>query len=83
MAIDTTNNAADRPVEVRASSKQREEDGSGVRSQSQLSDIPAVDIAALVDSLNDGIYMCDPDRRIIYWSNSAQRSTMRTEKCST
>lgn len=29
----------------------------------------------IVDSLNDGLYVCDTDRRIIYWSKSAERIT--------
>lgn len=29
----------------------------------------------LLDSLNDGLYVCDTDRRIIYWSKSAERIT--------
>ena len=37
--------------------------------------IPAIDIAAVIDSLNDGIYVCDRDRTILYWSESAERIT--------
>jgi PAS domain S-box-containing protein len=33
------------------------------------------DIKAIVDSLSDGIYVCDLDRRITYWSKSAERIT--------
>lgn len=29
----------------------------------------------ILDSLNDGLYVCDRDRRIIYWSKSAHRIT--------
>jgi phosphoserine phosphatase RsbU/P len=29
----------------------------------------------ILDSLNDGLYVCDTDRRIVYWSKSAQRLT--------
>lgn len=29
----------------------------------------------ILDSLNDGIYVTDPDRRIVYWSKSAERIT--------
>ena len=29
----------------------------------------------ILDSLNDGLYVCDTDRRIIYWSKSAERIT--------
>jgi len=33
------------------------------------------DINAIVESLSDGIYVCDLDRRITYWSKSAERIT--------
>jgi PAS domain S-box-containing protein len=33
------------------------------------------DINAIVESLRDGIYVCDLDRRITYWSKSAERIT--------
>jgi PAS domain S-box-containing protein len=33
------------------------------------------DIGAIVNSLSDGIYVCDMDRRITYWSKSAERIT--------
>lgn len=29
----------------------------------------------ILDSLHDGLYVCDTDRRIIYWSKSAERIT--------
>ena len=29
----------------------------------------------ILDSLSDGVYVCDRDRRIVYWSTSAQRIT--------
>ncbi len=29
----------------------------------------------ILDSLNDGLYVCDTKRRIVYWSKSAQRIT--------
>ncbi len=29
----------------------------------------------ILDSLNDGLYVCDTDRRILYWSKSAERIT--------
>lgn len=29
----------------------------------------------ILDSLNDGLYVCDKDRRITYWSKSAERIT--------
>ena len=34
-----------------------------------------LDIKAIVDSLSDGVYVCDLDRRITYWSKSAERIT--------
>lgn len=36
---------------------------------------PALDIHAIIDSLSDGIYVCDLDRKITYWSKSAERIT--------
>ena len=29
----------------------------------------------ILDSLGDGVYVCDRDRRIVYWSKSAERIT--------
>ena len=29
----------------------------------------------ILDSLNDGVYVCDKDRRIVYWSKSAEKIT--------
>lgn len=29
----------------------------------------------ILDSLSDGVYVCDPERRIVYWSKSAERIT--------
>jgi len=29
----------------------------------------------IMDCLNDGVYVCDRDRRIVYWSKSAERIT--------
>jgi len=40
-----------------------------------MDDMPAVDIQAIMNSLSDGVYVCDLDRRIIYWSKSAERIT--------
>jgi phosphoserine phosphatase RsbU/P len=34
-----------------------------------------ININAIVDSLSDGLYVCDLDRRITYWSKSAERIT--------
>jgi PAS domain S-box-containing protein len=36
---------------------------------------PSVAIEAVVDSLSDGVYVCDLDRTITYWSKSAERIT--------
>lgn len=35
--------------------------------------LPNADV--IVDSLNDGLYVCDKERRILYWSKSAERIT--------
>ena len=40
-----------------------------------MEDAATVDIRAIVDSLTDGVYVCDLDRRVTYWSKSAQRIT--------
>ena len=40
-----------------------------------MHDIPPVDIQAIMDSLSDGVYVCDAHRRITYWSPSAERIT--------
>lgn len=34
-----------------------------------------LDVKAIIDSLSDGVYVCDLDRRITYWSKSAERIT--------
>ena len=34
-----------------------------------------IDIQLIVDSLGDGVYVCDLERRIIYWGKSAERIT--------
>jgi PAS domain S-box-containing protein len=34
-----------------------------------------LDIETIIDSLSDGVYVCDVDRRITYWSKSAERIT--------
>jgi sigma-B regulation protein RsbU (phosphoserine phosphatase) len=34
-----------------------------------------LDIHAIIDSLSDGIYVCDLERKITYWSKSAERIT--------
>ena len=35
---------------------------------------PAID-SVILDSLNEGLYVCDRERRILYWSKSAERIT--------
>ena len=40
-----------------------------------MDDISNVDIAAIINSLSDGVYVCNLDRRITYWSKSAERIT--------
>jgi phosphoserine phosphatase RsbU/P len=34
-----------------------------------------IDLTTIVDSLSDGVYVCDLQRRITYWSKSAERIT--------
>ena len=34
-----------------------------------------IDIKTIVDSLGDGVYVCDLERRITFWSKSAERIT--------
>ena len=38
-------------------------------------DASNVDVGAIIDSLSDGVYVCDRERRITYWSKSAERIT--------
>lgn len=45
-----------------------------------MEDASAVDITSIMDSLSDGVYVCDVDRRITYWSKSAERITGWTAK---
>jgi len=33
------------------------------------------DVTAIIDSLSDGVYVCDLDRRITYWNKPAERIT--------
>jgi len=40
-----------------------------------LEDISNPDVEAILDSLSDGVYVCDLDRRITHWSRSAERIT--------
>ena len=40
-----------------------------------MEDLSNVDIKAIIDSLSDGVYVCDLNRRITYWSKSAERIT--------
>lgn len=39
-----------------------------------------IDVQTILDSLSDGVYVCDPTRRIVYWSKSAERITGWSEK---
>ena len=36
----------------------------------------------ILDSLSDGVYVCDRNRKIVYWSKSAERITGWTSRCS-
>ena len=38
-------------------------------------EMTTLDISAIIESLSDGVYVCDRDRRIIYWSKAAERIT--------
>ncbi len=40
-----------------------------------MEDLSRIDIKAIIDSLSDGVYVCDLERRITYWSKSAERIT--------
>ena len=40
-----------------------------------MEDLSAVDVKVVMNSLSDGVYVCDLDRRITHWSKSAQRIT--------
>jgi len=40
-----------------------------------VEDISSVDINSVMNSLGDGVYVCDMNRTIVYWSESAQRIT--------
>ena len=40
-----------------------------------VEDVARPDVKAIIDSLSDGVYVCDLDRRITYWSESAERIT--------
>ena len=34
-----------------------------------------IDVQTILDSLNDGVYVCDRTRRVVYWSKAAERIT--------
>ncbi len=36
---------------------------------------PLISTEKIIDCLNDGVYVCDRDRRIVFWSRSAERIT--------
>jgi PAS domain S-box-containing protein len=40
-----------------------------------MKDLADLDTSAIIDSLSDGVYVCDLDRRIVYWNESAERIT--------
>ncbi|MHC4131087.1 MAG: PP2C family protein-serine/threonine phosphatase [Planctomycetota bacterium] len=40
-----------------------------------MEELSKIDISAVIDSLNDGVYVCDLERKITYWSKSAERIT--------
>jgi len=40
-----------------------------------MEDISEITIETIIDSLNDGVYVCDIDRKITHWSKSAERIT--------
>jgi len=40
-----------------------------------VEDFSEIGVQAVIDSLGDGLYVCDMNRRIIYWSKSAERIT--------
>ncbi len=40
-----------------------------------MNDLMKLDIQTIIDLLSDGVYVADRDRRIVYWSKSAERIT--------
>jgi sigma-B regulation protein RsbU (phosphoserine phosphatase) len=40
-----------------------------------MNDISMLDIKQIMEALSDGVYVCDIERRITYWSKSAERIT--------
>jgi PAS domain S-box-containing protein len=40
-----------------------------------MNDLSRINIESIMDSLSEGVYVCDLDRRITYWSKSAERIT--------
>ena len=42
---------------------------------SDMEDILRVKSKEIIDSLSEGVYVCDLERRITYWSRSAERIT--------
>ena len=47
----------------------------GLNDMSDLTDNNGPDHRALLESLNEGVYATDRDRRIVYWNRSAERIT--------
>jgi len=43
--------------------------------RTDVDDMSSLDVGAIIDSLSDGVYVCDRNRRITYWSKSAERIT--------
>ena len=40
-----------------------------------MENILGLDVATILNSLNDGVYVVDRDRKIVYWNSSAERIT--------
>lgn len=40
-----------------------------------MDDLLNIDARTILDSLGDGVYVTDPDRRILYWNKAAERIT--------
>ncbi|MCP3904252.1 MAG: SpoIIE family protein phosphatase [Planctomycetes bacterium] len=40
-----------------------------------MDDLSTLGASDIIDSLTEGIYVCDPERRIVHWSRSAERIT--------
>lgn len=40
-----------------------------------MRDLNDLDVPAILDLISDGVYVCSPERKIVYWSHSAERIT--------